>query len=73
MEKTARFIYETLKMKGFSRSEFILVDGIPYFLEMNTIPGLTEASILPQQASEAGISLQDLFGSAIADALNKKS
>jgi D-alanine-D-alanine ligase len=73
VEKTARFIYETLKMKGFSRSEFILVDGIPYFLEMNTIPGLTEASILPQQASEAGISLQDLFGSAIADALNKKS
>ncbi len=70
--RTARFIYETLKMKGFSRSEFILVDGVPYFLEMNTTPGLTEASILPQQAREAGISLTDLFGSAIEEALEKK-
>ena len=70
--ETARFIYETLKMKGYSRSEFILVDGIPHFLEMNTTPGLTEASILPQQAAAAGISLRDLFGSAIADALDKK-
>ena len=70
--RTARFIYETLKMKGFSRSEFILMDGVPYFLELNTTPGLTEASILPQQAREAGISLTDLFGSAIEQALEKK-
>ncbi|MCO5724874.1 D-alanine--D-alanine ligase [Robiginitalea marina] len=72
VEKTARFIYETLKMKGFSRSEFILVEGVPHFLEMNTTPGLTEASILPQQAQAAGISLQELFGGAIGDALDKK-
>jgi D-alanine-D-alanine ligase len=70
--RTARFIYETLKLKGFSRSEFILVDGQPHFLEINTIPGLTEASILPQQAREAGISLTDLFSSAIEEALEKK-
>ena len=70
--RTARFIYETLKLKGFSRSEFILVDGEPHFLEINTIPGLTEASILPQQAREAGISLTDLFSSAIEEALEKK-
>lgn len=70
--RTSRFIYETLKMKGFTRSEFILVDGVPHFLEMNTTPGLTEASILPQQAREAGISLTDLFGSAIEEALQKK-
>ena len=72
VDRTARFIYETLKMKGFSRSEFILVDGIPHFLELNATPGLTEASILPQQAKEAGISLTDLFGSAIEEALEKK-
>ena len=70
--RIARFIYETLKMRGFTRSEFILVDGVPHFLEMNTTPGLTEASILPQQAREAGISLTDLFGSAIEEALEKK-
>jgi len=73
VEDTARFIYETLKMKGFSRSEFILVDQTPYFLEMNTIPGLTAHSILPEQARAAGIALPALFESAIEAALKDKS
>jgi D-alanine-D-alanine ligase len=61
----AKRAYEILNMKGFSRSEFILVDGEPYMLEMNTIPGLTTESLIPQQAKEAGISLEDLFTNAI--------
>ncbi|WP_347069197.1 D-alanine--D-alanine ligase [Flavobacterium sp. WV_118_3] len=65
----AKRAYEVLKMKGFSRSEFIIVDGEPHMLEMNTIPGLTTESILPQQAREAGISLTDLFDNAITLAL----
>lgn len=65
-------IYETLKLKGYSRSEFILVDGEPHLLEVNTTPGLTEASLLPQQAAAAGISLSELFGNAIEEALHKK-
>lgn len=69
VETTARFIYETLKMEGFSRSEFILVDGVPYFLEMNSTPGLTAESLLPQQARAAGISVSELFESAIQQAL----
>ena len=56
-------------MKGFSRSEFIFKDGKPHLLEMNTVPGLTEASILPQQAAAAGISMADLFSNAIEEAL----
>ena len=44
-------MYEILKMKGFSRSEFIFKDGEPHLLEMNTVPGLTNESILPQQAA----------------------
>ena len=58
-------IYRKLKMKGYTRSEFIFHEGQPYFLEMNTTPGLSQASILPQQAKAAGIDLQELFGSAI--------
>jgi D-alanine-D-alanine ligase len=65
----AKKVYEILKMKGFSRSEFIIVNGEPYMLEMNTVPGLTAESILPQQAREAGISLTELFGNAIQEAL----
>ncbi|MEP0212574.1 MAG: D-alanine--D-alanine ligase, partial [Cellulophaga sp.] len=45
------------------------VDNEPYMLEMNTTPGLTEESILPQQAAAAGISLPELFESAITEAL----
>lgn len=65
----AKKVYEVLKMKGFSRSEFIFKDGEPHLLEMNTIPGLTTASILPQQAKAAGITMEDLFSSAIEEAL----
>ena len=67
---TARKVYHVLNMSGFSRSEFILVNGEPYFLEINTVPGMTEESLLPQQAKEASISLTDLFDNAIQMALN---
>lgn len=63
--------YKSLGMSGFSRSEFIIVDGIPYLLEMNTNPGFTPASILPQQAKIYGISIKDLCGSEVEKALNK--
>ena len=69
--KVAKQIYEVLGMTGFSRSEFIFKNDEPYFLEMNTVPGLTNESILPQQAAEAGISMADLFDNAIQEALKK--
>jgi len=65
----AKRAYEILKMSGFSRSEFIIVNGEPHMLEMNTIPGLTTESLIPQQAKAAGISLEDLFTNAIELAL----
>ncbi|TNJ45727.1 D-alanine--D-alanine ligase [Tamlana fucoidanivorans] len=67
--REAKKVYEILKMKGFSRSEFIFKDGEPHLLEMNTIPGLTKESILPQQAAAANISLFELFDNAIEEAL----
>ncbi len=71
VEDVAKRIYTILKMDGFSRSEFILVNGEPFLLEMNTVPGLTTESILPQQAREAGISLNQLFDNAIELALTR--
>ncbi|WP_028120891.1 D-alanine--D-alanine ligase [Epilithonimonas tenax] len=63
--------YKSLGMSGFSRSEFIIVDSIPYLLEMNTNPGFSPASILPQQAKIYGISIKDLCGSEVEKALKK--
>lgn len=71
VSEAAKRAYEVLKMKGFSRSEFIFVNGEPHMLEMNTIPGLTTESLIPQQAKVAGISLTDLFTNAIELALKK--
>ena len=64
--------YNALGMSGFSRSEFIIMDGIPYMLEMNTNPGFSPASILPQQAAFYGISIKDLCGNEVEKALAKK-
>ncbi|ROI08305.1 D-alanine--D-alanine ligase [Chryseobacterium sp. H3056] len=63
--------YNALGMSGFSRSEFIIMDGIPYMLEMNTNPGFSPASILPQQAAFYGISIKDLCGNEVEKALAK--
>lgn len=70
VKNIAKTIYQVLGLSGFSRSEFIFVDGEPFLLEINTVPGLTVESILPQQAKEAGISMQELFNSAIQETLN---
>lgn len=63
--------YESLGMSGFSRSEYIIMAGEPYMLEMNTNPGFSPASILPQQAKIYGISIQDLCGNEVEKALHK--
>jgi D-alanine-D-alanine ligase len=72
LEKTAKKVYEILNMSGFSRSEYIIVNNEPHFLEMNTVPGLTSASIIPQQAAAAGITLPELFDNAIEMALKNE-
>ncbi|SFZ96152.1 D-alanine-D-alanine ligase [Chryseobacterium limigenitum] len=71
VEEISKRAYDSLGMSGFSRSEFILMDGIPYMLEMNTNPGFSPASILPQQAKIYGISIKDLCGNEVEKALNK--
>ncbi|WP_343913217.1 D-alanine--D-alanine ligase [Aquimarina litoralis] len=65
-------IYQILKMSGFSRSEYIFHNGEPHFIEMNTNPGFSEASILPQQSIAAGISIQDLLTNTIEEAITRK-
>lgn len=62
-------IYSKLEMKGFSRSEFIFVNNIPYFLEINSIPGMTKESILPQQLSKIDISIEEIVNESIEQAI----
>ena len=71
VEEIAKKAYNSLGMSGFSRSEFIIMNGIPYMLEMNTNPGFSPTSILPQQAKIYGISIKDLCGNEVEKALVK--
>jgi len=71
VSEIAHHIYRVLGLTGFSRSEFIFKNGYPHLLEVNTVPGLTAESILPQQAAKAGISLSELFTNAIEEALSE--
>lgn len=71
VEEIAIRAYESLGMSGFSRSEYIIMNGTPYMLEMNTNPGFSPASILPQQAKIYGISIKDLCGNEVEKALTK--
>lgn len=73
VEELAIKAYESLQMTGISRSEFIIVNGIPHFLEMNTLPGFSPASIFPQQAQYANLALEDLFDNEINIAFNRKN
>ena len=71
VKKKTKKAYDSLGMSGFSRSEFIIMSGIPYMLEMNTNPGFSPASILPQQAAIYGISIKDLCGNEVEKAFLK--
>ncbi len=64
-------IYKLLNMTGVTRSDFIMQDGIPYFIEINTTPGISKESIIPKQLRAAGISLTEFFGMLIENALIK--
>jgi len=62
-------IYNKLGMKGFTRSEFILIGDNAYFLEINSIPGMTNESIFPRQAKLLGISIKELCSDMLTSAL----
>ena len=69
LEMLSKRVYNLLGLIGFSRSEFIVNSSGIYYLETNTVPGLTAESILPQQAKCANITLKELFTNAINEAI----
>ncbi|GMT45784.1 MAG: D-alanine--D-alanine ligase [bacterium] len=59
------FLYRQMDCKGFVRFDYILTETELYFLELNTIPGMTEASIIPKQAEAFGLTKKELFTMAV--------
>jgi D-alanine-D-alanine ligase len=73
VNETAKKVYESLGMSGFSRTDFIIMDGIPHFIEINTNPGLSPQSIFPQQAAHAKMNLSEMFDNEIQLAIDRKT
>lgn len=63
-------LYRQFNCKGFVRFDFIYNEDGMFFLEVNTVPGLSPNSILPQQAEAVGISLTHLFSMVLDQTLN---
>jgi D-alanine-D-alanine ligase len=57
--------YRALDCRGFGRVDFVLREGEPWFLELNTLPGLTRESLFPKAARAAGHELPKLFRSIV--------
>ena len=64
-------IFELLDLKGIARADYIIQDGAPYLIEINTVPGMSGASLIPQMAKCAGIALTDLLNDIINVAIQK--
>ena len=71
IKKITALLYKKMDCKGCVRIDYIIKNNQPYFLEINTVPGLSEQSIIPQQLKVYGKSLPEFFTLAIHEAINK--
>ena len=72
LNRMTREAYRTCRCSGVVRVDFIVTpSGKPYLIELNSIPGMSEGSIVPKQAREMGMSLGELYDIIIADTCRK--
>jgi D-alanine-D-alanine ligase len=69
VQQTTRRIYQVLKLKGLARADFIFHDGVPHFIEINTNPGMSEESIVPQQLTASGLILKNVLTEIIENTI----
>ena len=71
--KAALTVFHALGLSVYSRADFIVTeDGTPWFLEINTLPGMTPTSLLPQEAAAAGIGYGELCERIIEESLKAR-
>lgn len=72
IDRFAKDSYYAMKCEGFSRIDFMVVDGTtPYFMEVNTLPGMTAASLLPKSTASKGYSYTETLDLLIESSLKK--
>lgn len=71
IQETSKSIYEKMNLNGVVRIDYIIEKSIPFVIEINTTPGMSNASIIPQQAKAADILLSEILEASIKNVLNK--
>ncbi|MBQ4205397.1 MAG: ATP-grasp domain-containing protein, partial [Bacteroidales bacterium] len=70
VKATSAMLYDKFECKGFARFDYIMTPKQLVFIEVNIVPGMSEASIMPKQAACMGITLDKLFGLALENILD---
>lgn len=61
IQASAKEIYELLNLRSIARIDFMLVEDVPYVIEVNTTPGFSDASIVPKMLETANISVGEFW------------
>lgn len=72
IHKLSSLIYDRFDCRGIVRIDYICSNDKLYFLEINTVPGMSEASIVPQMVKATGMEMKDILSLVIEDALSKR-
>lgn len=72
LRDAAERVYRLLGLSVYSRADFIVAeDGTPYFLEINTLPGMTPTSLVPQAAAAIGMSYEELCQTIVNESVKE--
>ena len=69
-QQLSKEIYHKLDLRGIVRVDYMLVEKTPYVIEVNAVPGLSKASLIPQQVAAMKMSLKDFFTAIIEETRN---
>lgn len=73
LREATETVFRLVGLSVYARADFIVTeDGTPYFLEINTLPGMTPTSLLPQEAAAVGISYEELCETILGESLKAR-
>lgn len=73
LREATETVYRLLGLAVYARADFIVTeDGTPWFLEINTLPGMTPTSLVPQEAAAVGLSYEDLCEKIVEESLKER-
>ncbi len=70
VQETSEKIYELLRLRSVARIDYMIVEGIPHVIEVNTTPGFSSASLIPQMVKVHGITVEEFWSEILEVEMN---